>query len=121
MQEQLGAQIGKAREPLNRAISHPGSVKINVEGAFIVDDEPSSRNGTGHADGSGIHYEHKDIRLPHHTGLVSHVAVDVSYPSTLLGKRHCDDDYHIPCLFFEFPRSKPCPITHSIYTRLHSS
>jgi hypothetical protein len=25
-----------------------------------------------------VHYENKDIRLPHHTGVVSHVAVDVS-------------------------------------------
>lgn len=59
---------------LNRAISHPGSVKINVEGAFIVEDEPRLTNGNS----EGVHYERKDIRLPHHTGVVSHVAVDVS-------------------------------------------
>lgn len=70
---------------MNRAISNPGAVKINVEGAFIVDDEPASRNGTGNGIGEGVDFEHKDIRLPHHTGVVSHVAVDVSgatFPST---------------------------------------
>ena len=60
---------------LTRAISHPGSVKINVEGAFIVDEEPDNRN-EGHDE--GVYFENKDIRLPHHTGVVSHVAVDVS-------------------------------------------
>lgn len=58
---------------LNRAISHPGSVKINVQGAFIVEDDPHLTNGSS----EGVHYERKDIRLPHHTGVVSHVAVDV--------------------------------------------
>ena len=54
-------------------IQHPGSVRINVQGAFIVDEEqpdtPQSED-----------YEHDphDIRLPNHTSVVSHVAVDVS-------------------------------------------
>lgn len=74
------ATISKAEEPgkrmrLDRTISNPGAVKFNVEGAFIVDDEANAKNGVGP---EGIHYEHKDIRLPHHTGVVSHVAVDVS-------------------------------------------
>jgi type II pantothenate kinase len=66
-------EAGKLRR-IDRAITHPGSVKINVEGAFIVDEETTSKNDTG----EGIQYEHKDIRLPHHTSVVSHVAVDVS-------------------------------------------
>jgi type II pantothenate kinase len=57
-----------------RAPPNPASVKINVEGAFIVDDETNTRNGTGN---EHVHWEHKDIRLPHHTDVVSHVAVDV--------------------------------------------
>jgi hypothetical protein len=61
-------------EQLEEAISNPGSVKINVKGAFIIDDEPTTKNSD---EGDGIHYERKDIRLPHHTGVVSHVAVDV--------------------------------------------
>ena len=57
-----------------RAPPNPASVKINVEGAFIVDDEMNDRNGVG---SEYVHWEHKDIRLPHHTDVVSHVAVDV--------------------------------------------
>lgn len=52
----------------------PASVSINVEGAFIVDEVAPQLNG--HAS-EFVHYEHKDIRLPHHTDVVSHVAVDV--------------------------------------------
>lgn len=59
------------------AIANPGAVKINVEGAFIVDEEPQSRSRSP-VEADGVHYESKDIRLPHHTGVVSHVAVDVS-------------------------------------------
>lgn len=61
------------------AITNPGAVKINVEGAFIVDEEPQSRSRSP-VEADGVHYESKDIRLPHHTGVVSHVAVDVSGP-----------------------------------------
>lgn len=65
----------KRASRLEEAISNPGAVKINVTGAFIVDDEPRSRSPI---EADGVHYENKDIRLPHHTGVVSHVAVDVS-------------------------------------------
>lgn len=64
---------------LEEAISNPGAVKINVTGAFIVDDDDRSRSPI---EADGVHYENKDIRLPHHTGVVSHVAVDVSRPSS---------------------------------------
>ncbi|KAJ5885073.1 hypothetical protein N7495_009583 [Penicillium taxi] len=63
----------RVQSRLTRALIHPGSVKINVTGAFIVDDEPRSRS----PEADGVHYENKDIRLPHHTGVVSHVAVDI--------------------------------------------
>jgi len=65
---------------LHRAPPNPSDVKINVQGAFIVDDEspcPEAKNGT--AD-EGVYFENKDIRLPHHTAVVSHVAVDVQSP-----------------------------------------
>lgn len=58
-----------------RVPPNPAAVKINVEGAFIVDDESADRNGGG---SEHVHWEHKDIRLPHHSDLVSHVAIDVS-------------------------------------------
>jgi len=62
-----------AQSDIQETIQHPGNVRINVQGAFIVDEEhpdtPSSEE-----------YEHDphDIRLPNHTSVVSHVAVDVS-------------------------------------------
>ncbi|KAG5297901.1 pantothenate kinase [Histoplasma ohiense] len=62
---------------IKQTITNPGSVKINVKGAFIVEDEeesPSPPNGTPM---DGVHYERKDIRLPHHIAVVSHVAVDI--------------------------------------------
>lgn len=65
----LASRIGKAPP-------QPASVKINVQGAFIVNDETVNRNGQGQSE--YVHWEHKDIRLPHHTDVVSHIAVDVS-------------------------------------------
>lgn len=65
----------RPRPRLEEAITNPGAVKINVTGAFIVDEEPRSKSPV---EAEGVHYENKDIRLPHHTGVVSHVAVDVS-------------------------------------------
>lgn len=59
---------------IEETILHPGTVLINVQGAFIVpeDDEPTTPRSED--------YEHdpRDIRLPNHTSIVSHVAVDVS-------------------------------------------
>lgn len=48
-------------------------MRINVQGAFIVDEE---QPGTPQSED----YEHdpKDIRLPNHTAVVSHIALDVS-------------------------------------------
>ena len=59
---------------LRRMPTLAASVKINVEGAFIVEDEVEKEEPivTEH-----VHWERKDIRLPHHTDVVSHVAVDV--------------------------------------------
>ena len=77
-----GVAVGDG-DAATRPASRPpfaASVKINVEGAFIVDDETSTENG---AASEFVHYEHKDIRLPHHTDVVSHIAVDVClYPQS---------------------------------------
>ncbi|KAI9834963.1 MAG: hypothetical protein M1819_002686 [Sarea resinae] len=63
---------------IDNTITHPGNVRINVKGAFIVDDEPSSPNGAlGDVEGSMPQHETKDIRLPNHTAVVSHIAVDI--------------------------------------------
>jgi type II pantothenate kinase len=63
---------------LDEAITNPGAVKINVKGAFIAEDEPRSKSPARETD--GVHYESQDIRLPHHTGVVSHIAADVGSP-----------------------------------------
>ncbi|KAH7400721.1 fumble-domain-containing protein [Phaeosphaeria sp. MPI-PUGE-AT-0046c] len=57
---------------IQEAILHPGNVRINVQGAFIVDEE---QPGTPQSED----YEHdpKDIRLPNHTAVVSHIALDI--------------------------------------------
>ena len=57
---------------IQETILHPGNVRINVQGAFIVDEE---QPGTPQSED----YQHdpQDIRLPNHTSVVSHVAVDV--------------------------------------------
>lgn len=64
---------------IDSTIIHPGSVKINVQGAFIVDQEATTPNGNGNGASPylGCH-DTKDIRLPNHTAVVSHIAVDVS-------------------------------------------
>jgi hypothetical protein len=71
---------------IQEAILHPGNVRINVQGAFIVDEE---QPGTPRSED----YEHdpKDIRLPNHTAVVSHIALDVSVTQrgrVLLGEKH---------------------------------
>ncbi|KAK4161830.1 fumble-domain-containing protein [Cladorrhinum sp. PSN259] len=68
---------------IDETLSRPGSVRINVEGAFIVDQEagsPTSSDGGGSANGrsgSPGRHETSDIRLPNHTAVVSHIAIDI--------------------------------------------
>ncbi|PGH13293.1 pantothenate kinase [Polytolypa hystricis UAMH7299] len=95
---------------VQETIANPGSVKINVEGAFIVDDEPESPKSV---DRDGIHYERKDIRLPHHTGVVSHVAVDIGGSLCKLvyfSREHatCDNGGRLNFLNFETERIDLC-------------
>ncbi|KAK3939426.1 fumble-domain-containing protein [Diplogelasinospora grovesii] len=61
---------------IDTTLSHPGSVRINVTGAFIADQE-SSMPGSSNGRGSPNHHETKDIRLPNHTAVVSHIAIDI--------------------------------------------
>lgn len=71
---------------IDSTIIHPGSVKINVKGAFIVDQGSGSPNGSGLNGGS---HETKDIRLPNHTAVVSHIAIDVYSLFVLRYKSRC--------------------------------
>lgn len=70
---------------IDNTINHPGSVRINVKGAFIVDsmstppsETSTTAGGSSPTRGSPTRGETKGIRLPNHTAVVSHVAVDVS-------------------------------------------
>ncbi|KAK9448716.1 fumble-domain-containing protein [Limtongia smithiae] len=73
-----------------RRIPYPGSIRINVEGAFILDDEPVSSVSPGESQdsivlptnnanihGTGSKTHNRDIVLPYHTSEVSHIAVDI--------------------------------------------
>lgn len=62
---------------IDNTIIHPGSVKINVEGAFIVDQDPTSNEYYAVVTANGGSHDTKDIRLPNHTAVVSHIAVDI--------------------------------------------
>ncbi|MCJ1274475.1 hypothetical protein MMC21_002271 [Puttea exsequens] len=59
---------------LDDTILAPGSVKINVQGAFIADEAGPQ---DGQIDDDGAQHDTRDIRLPHHTAVVSHVALDI--------------------------------------------
>jgi len=69
-------------DEIDSTIIRPGAVRINVKGAFIVDPEsmtPAQLTSNG-GQGSPTHHETRDIRLPNHTAVVSHVAIDVILP-----------------------------------------
>ena len=59
---------------LHDPILSPGAVKINVQGAFIVDQEPTH---TPDRPDNGAQHDTRDIRLPNHRAVVSHVALDI--------------------------------------------
>ena len=59
---------------LDETIRSPGTVKINVQGAFI-EDEASPTKWDQIDDGA--QHDTRDIRLPNHRAVVSHVALDI--------------------------------------------
>ena len=66
---------------LDETILSPGAVKINVQGAFIVDEDITHEVVAGE---DGAQHDTRDIRLPHHEAVVSHVALDVRFMRYLL-------------------------------------
>jgi hypothetical protein len=65
-------------EEIDHAIRIPASVRINVKGACIVESRSTSPSKAALESGRrSPPYETSDIRLPHHNGVVSHIAVDV--------------------------------------------
>ena len=79
--EGLGQGHALERQKTNETITHPGDVRINVKGAFIVDTvsplgtPPPSESFD--VDEEEYQHDPKGIRLPHHKAVVSHIAVDV--------------------------------------------
>ncbi|WYZ39058.1 hypothetical protein EsH8_III_000972 [Colletotrichum jinshuiense] len=69
------ARTMTSTQEIDNTIIRPGSVRINVKGAFIVDPDASSPRDNGR--GSPTHHETSDIRLPNHHAVVSHIAVDI--------------------------------------------
>ncbi|KAF2097229.1 fumble-domain-containing protein [Rhizodiscina lignyota] len=67
----------KKRSDSRDPIAHPGSVIINVQGAFIADDTPQTPNGSPGAAPEEYLQQTQDIRLPNHRAIVSHIAVDI--------------------------------------------
>ena len=79
--EGLGQGHTLERQKTNETITHPGDVRINVKGAFIVDaasplGTPPPSEGFD-VDEEAYQQDPKGIRLPHHKAVVSHIAVDV--------------------------------------------
>ena len=79
-------RISSSAADMQSAITQPGSIKINVAGAYIIDHEDddlsqgsSSSSPSSNPDHEEQSYTHhkRDIRLPNHTAVVSHVAADI--------------------------------------------
>ncbi|KAL8845361.1 MAG: hypothetical protein Q9205_003071 [Flavoplaca limonia] len=60
---------------IDQTILSPGTVSINVKGAFIVDEQPSRPPTPSDGDDGAQH--DTEIRLPNHEAVVSHVALDI--------------------------------------------
>ena len=59
---------------LDETILSPGTVKINVQGAFVADEVAFASESQP---GDGPQHDTRDIRLPNHRAVVSHVALDI--------------------------------------------
>ncbi|KAF2718136.1 fumble-domain-containing protein [Polychaeton citri CBS 116435] len=81
-------RISSSASDMRSTIEQPGSIKINSSGAHIVDHEdssedspPASEYGSSHSQDERLEqsYQHhkRDIRLPNHNSVVSHVAADI--------------------------------------------
>ena len=71
---------------IDQTILSPGTVSINVQGAFIVDVD-SSQPSTPSDDGA---QHDTDIRLPNHRAVVSHVALDVCLLISVSPTMNCE-------------------------------
>jgi type II pantothenate kinase len=76
-------RLSTSIDDMEQAIAQPGSIKINVAGAYIIHHNDSSspdrsppRPGFNDEEHTFQHHK-RDIRLPNHTAVVSHVAADI--------------------------------------------
>jgi type II pantothenate kinase len=74
----------RRKSTIDSAILSPGAVRINFQGAFIVDEEPLTSSSSAD-EGSPPrqspprqNHATQGIRLPNHKAIVSHVALDAS-------------------------------------------
>lgn len=77
-------RLQTSTDEIDHTITRPGSVKINVTGAFIVDPDTATPALSNGGRLSPTHHETSDIRLPNHTAVVSHIAIDVCVHRPLL-------------------------------------
>ena len=82
-------RVSSSATDMQAAINQPGSIEINVTGAYIIDHEDDDEHSHGSggsspdSDHTGAPEDHspkhhkRDIRLPNHTAVVSHVAADI--------------------------------------------
>lgn len=72
----------KLTNDAHTTVPRPGDVRINVKGAFIIEDDeepgtPESGEERGDFEEEGYTLERRGIRLPNHRQVVSHIAADV--------------------------------------------
>jgi type II pantothenate kinase len=73
-----GAALERKLTNNDTSIPKPGDVRINVKGAFIVEDNDEEPGTPGEDfDNEGYQLDRRGIRLPNHKAVVSHIAVDV--------------------------------------------
>lgn len=83
-------RVSSSAADMQSAIAQPGSIKINATGAYIIahdfaEDGSQSSNGSSPYSNPDVNEQHeqsyqhhkRDIRLPNHTSVVSHVAADI--------------------------------------------
>jgi len=81
--EPLPAGHQDAHSAKPASLQHALDVRIDVKGAYIVDTAEENNSGTPEEEFDtleDIQHDSKDIRLPHHRSVVSHMAVDVRGP-----------------------------------------
>jgi type II pantothenate kinase len=79
-------RISSSAADMESTINQPGDIEIDARGAYIIDHAEDDTSQTSDSSSPGTNsnpeeqsYQHhkRDIRLPNHTAVVSHVAADI--------------------------------------------